>query len=460
MKFKEIVSGYEQKMLEDIRALVAIRSVQGQAKEGMPFGEGPARALQAALNIGKRMGFQTENLENYAGYIEMGAGKDLIGILCHMDIVPEGENWAHDPYAVEILNGKIYGRGVCDNKGPAIMILYAMKILRDSGVPLNKRVRFVLGANEESGFGCMEHYKKVEEPFTMGFSPDAEFPLIFGEKGTFRGVLRAPLGGNDRLRIVELSGGQATNAVCSRCDCTLQGDADSLDNVKNAFEVYLSNQGRKGNATISNNILVLVLWGINAHASLPHLGVNAISYLVDFLRTVIKDSPFVNGYAATIGLEYDGTLCTAACNDEYGELTLNIGIISTQKSTAIATMDIRYPITVDFAQYIPKMQAAFESAGLALKACSYGKSLLVRPDSDLVQELYSAYTEVTGDRVNRPITIGGATYAKAFENVVAFGPAFPGEQNGVHMANEYMTLESILVGTEIYINAIQRLLAL
>lgn len=464
MDFKRIISGYEQEMLEDIRTLVKIRSVKGQPRAGMPFGEEPARALQEALKIGERMGFHTVNLDNYSGYIEMGEGEDLIGILCHVDVVPEGDDWTHDPYSAEITGGKIYGRGVCDDKGPAIMILYAMKILKESGAPLNKRIRLVLGADEESGFGCMEHYKRVEEPFTMGFSPDAEFPLIFGEKGTVSGLLSAPLGGNDRIRIVKLSGGLAANAVCSKCECILQGDEEGLKRVKRSFEAYLLENGRKGSAEIENNRLVLVFWGVSAHASLPQMGVNAISYMVDFLQRVIKDSPFVNGYAASIGLEFDGSRCGAACGDEYGELTLNIGIISTKISTkdsiAAATVDIRYPITVDFSQYIPGMQAAFESAGLALEVLSYGKSLFVKPDSDLVKELYNSYKDVTGDCVNRPITIGGATYAKAFENVVAFGPAFPGEQNGVHMADEYMAIENIQKGTEIYINAIQRLLAL
>ncbi len=457
MEIKDRVKQYKEDIIKDIRKLVAIRSVQEEAKEGMPFGEGPANALNKALKLGRSLGFKTVNLDNYAGYIEMGEGADVIGILCHVDVVPEGNDWVHAPFGGEIDDEKIYGRGVCDDKGPAVMALYAMKIIKDMNVPLKKRVRLVLGANEESGFKCVEHYKEVEGGFSMGFSPDAEFPLIFGEKGIYNAAIRSLANEDKSLKIVELDGGEAKNVVAPLCICKLEGRKELLKEIEEKFQVFAVETHLKCTAKIEENLLALELQGISAHASTPSLGINAVTHMLKFLGSVIDHSPFVNAFNELIGTDHSGENCGLKCSDEYGELTLNVGLISLKDNLISATVDIRYPITVAFGPYAQSFQQKCNQAGLEFIFESDKAPLFVDPDSPLVKTLYSSYSQITGDYENKPFTIGGGTYSRAFENIVAFGVEFSGDANRVHMSDEVISIEKMLLATEIYVDAIMKL---
>lgn len=457
MEIKDRVNKYKEDMIKGIRQLVAVRSVQEEAKEGMPFGEGPAKALNVALKLGESLGFKTVNLDNYAGYIEMGEGDDVIGILCHVDVVPEGKDWVHAPFGGEIVDEKIYGRGVCDDKGPAVMALYAMKIIKDMGIPLKKRFRLVLGANEESGFKCVEHYKKVEGGFSMGFSPDAEFPLIFGEKGIYNAAIRSLANGDKPLKIVELNGGEAKNVVAPLCICKLEGRKELLNEIEEKFQIFAVESHLKCTTNIDENQLALELQGISAHASTPALGVNAITHMLKFLGTIIDHSSFINAFNRLIGTDHSGESCNIKCSDIYGELTLNVGLISLKENLISATLDIRYPITVEFETYAQSFQQQCNQAGLEFLVESNKTPLFVDPDSPLVKTLYSSYSEITGDFENKPFTIGGGTYSRAFENVVAFGVEFPGEANRVHMSDEVISIDKMLLATEIYVDAIMKL---
>ena len=183
MSIKEQIHDLSDEMITNIGRLVAIDSQLGMPGEGKPFGEGPAEALKEGLKIAEELGFKTVNLDNYCGYAEMGEGEEIVGIAGHLDIVPVGGDWTYDPFKLTREGDYIYGRGTTDDKGPVIEALYAMKLLRDSGVKLNKRVRLIMGCNEETGSKCMEHYNEVEEELSCGFTPDANFPCIHGEKG-------------------------------------------------------------------------------------------------------------------------------------------------------------------------------------------------------------------------------------------------------------------------------------
>ncbi len=457
MEIKKLVEQYKDEIIKGIQSLIAIRSVGEEPKEGMPFGEGPAKALGEALRQGEALGFTTKNLDNYAGYIEMGKGEDLIGILCHVDIVPEGAGWIHDPFKGEIDDGKLYGRGVCDDKGPAIMALYAMKIIKDLGIDLKKRIRLVIGANEETGFRCVEHYKKVEGGFTMGFSPDADFPLIFGEKGGFNASIERKANTGGVIRIADIKGGEAKNVVAPACVCVLEGPEEALKAIEQKFQIYAVETHMKCESDLKDTRLKLTLHGTSAHASTPSFGVNAVTHMLRFLGSVDIDSPFVNAFNQTIGTDFTGESCKIKCSDEYGELTLNIGLISMKEETITATIDIRYPITVEFNAYAEALKNACEQAGLTYLFEGTHPPLFVDPESDLVKTLYSSYVKVTGDTEHKPFTIGGGTYSRAFENVVAFGVEFPGDANRVHMSDEVISVDKMLLTTEIYVDALLQL---
>ncbi|MCK5779585.1 MAG: Sapep family Mn(2+)-dependent dipeptidase, partial [Psychrilyobacter sp.] len=212
----EKVLGYKDEVVEEIQKAIRIRSVEEAPLPGMPFGEGPAKALKHFLELGETLGFESTNFDNYAGHIDFGDGEETLAILGHVDVVPEGDGWDFDPYGGIIDDGKIYGRGTLDDKGPMIMCMYAMKALKDSGVKLNKKIRMILGANEETNWGCMDHYfgtLKMPQP-TLAFTPDSSFPVTFAEKG----IMQVTMTKSIDTKGITIEGGKAFNSVAESCE--------------------------------------------------------------------------------------------------------------------------------------------------------------------------------------------------------------------------------------------------
>ena len=465
MEIRERVEAYTEAMIRDIQELIAIPSVEEAPGPGMPFGESCARALEEALRMGEALGLRSRNLDNYAGYLEIGEGEELIGLLTHVDVVPAGDrsHWTYEPYGRTFADGKVYGRGAKDDKGPTVIAMYAMKILQDMGVPLKKRIRHIIGANEETGFRCMEHYNQVEEPITMGFSPDGRFPVVFAEDGAYGLEVTARVNGGGPLAIRDIRGGHAHNIVADNCIVTLEGAAHALEQAGEGFRAYAQGHGMAFEAREADGRLTLTLHGTGAHASVPWDGVNAISHMMEFLGPLLPDSPFIRGYNKLIGTDYCGAKCGVQCRDAYGALTLCNGtlVYDADADLATANLDIRFPVTVDFdRQYAEIINRNFEAEGFTTTYTGTDRSVYMDPDSDFIQALYRSYVEVTGDTESRPIHSGGGTYAKSFERCVAFGTQFPGAQEVAHQSDEFMTLREIQQSTEIYVRALLKLLEL
>ena len=452
MTKKETIESYTDEMLANLARLVKYNSVQGEAKPGMPFGEAPAAVLQEALQIAEELGFKTVNLDNYCGYAEMGEGKDIIGIAAHLDIVPAGDGWNTDPFTLTRDGDLVYGRGSTDDKGPAIEGLYAMKLIRDAGVPLNKRVRLIFGCNEETGSRCMAHYNEVEEPLTMGFTPDANFPCIYGEKGHM-----AMLAKSKNTKILSMNGGFVTNAVCHRCTTVIPAGEVS----KEALEEALGKTALVSfTVTEEDKTLKIYAEGVAAHASMPLLGVNAAGCTMEALKAAGFRDDFVDFYTEHIGTKCDGSGAGIAFRDEYGDLTFNNGMVKTENGQIICTIDIRVPVTVEeeelraaIAPYLSTEKGSFEILNI-------GKPLFFPPDSDLVKALYQAYVDVTGDTENKPMVIGGGTYAKSLPGIIAFGPEMPDKDYRIHNANEFIEVSGMLQAVAVYAKALENLLLL
>ncbi len=458
-KVDEYINKYKDDMLSKIARIISIQSVYSSPKEGMPFGEETAHALNEALKIAEELGFETKNLDNYAGYAQIGEGEKLIGIVGHLDVVPSGEGWDSDPFKLTEKDGVLYARGITDDKGPIMTAMYAAKIVKDMGIKLNKRIRIVFGTNEESGFACIKHYKQVEEDFDCGFTPDANFPLVFGEKGNYTACFSGKINSEkDKTSIVSIEGGDAKNAVCRKCTVKMKSSLD-INEIKDGSEKYARENSLKCEFNTDGCIITLTFIGKAAHASLPELGINAASHMMAYLKMLMPNSPFITGYNNVISTQSNGQLAGVSYSDEYGPLTLNIGTITSDEYTAGATIDIRYPVTTsDFTPYAKKLVEVFLKNNLQIDGYTIGKPLFFDPNSKLVRTLCDAYTSVTKDTVNKPITIGGGTYAKAFDNIVAFGPEYPEYEHDIHTANEKMPTEYLINALRVYVKAIISLL--
>ncbi len=452
-EMKSMVARYRDDMIGQLSELVRINSVQGEPLPDAPFGEGPRDALRSALAIMEREGFRTVNLDNYAGYAEMGEGKELIGIIGHLDIVPasKADGWDTDPFDPVLRDGVMYGRGVSDDKGAVIAALTAMKVVRDMGVPLTKRIRLIMGTNEESGSRCLAHYVEKEGHVDYGFTPDGEFPGVFGEKGMIAAVYRSKV-----TSILDISGGTARNVVCPKCTIKVNKSTYSRKKLTDWFH----NSNVEFEIRDGEGFDEITVIGKAAHASTPELGINAISFLLVGLNQAGFQDPFVRYYCSRFGLDTDGRGMGCDLADEYGPLTLNNGMISMEDGVIEGTIDIRFPVSMTARSVVRTMENFLEDEDGVTEILRTGEPLFFSPESELVQSLLSAYREVTGDHESEPMTIGGGTYAKGIHNTIAFGCAFPGRDYHIHNTNEFVTVDELLLQAEIYVQAILNLLRL
>lgn len=463
MQYINLIDSYQDNIIKSTQEIIRIKSVEGEAKPKMPFGEGPYRALEHALSLSKEMGFETKNLDGYAGYAEFGEGEETIGVLVHLDVVPEGEGWTYPPYAGEIHDDKIFGRGTTDDKGPAIATLYAMKALKESGIPLNRKIRIIFGTNEETGWGCMDYYFKHENPPTMAFTPDADFPVIHGEKGiiVFDLVQKINSNGCCGITLKELKGGNAPNMVPDHAEAVLEVK-DKTD-IEEKFKSYIAEKAYPINIDIQDNIVKVIAKGISAHGSTPEKGENAISYLMDVL-TYFMDGKcdlcdFINLYNERISFKHHGENIGCGYEDDVsGKLNFNPGLIKLEGDKITLTVNVRYPIKSSAKEVYEGIRNNLAGTNMELvEGKSDTKPLYVPKDNFLVQKLMKVYKEQTGDLDSEPITIGGGTYARAMDNAVAFGPMFPGQGDVAHQKDEYISIEHLMKITKIYAQALYEL---
>lgn len=446
---KEILK-YKNDVIKGIQEMVRIPSVKSEAKEGMPFGEGPAEALKAFLHYAERLGFSTENFDNYAGHIDMGKGDEILGILAHVDVVPVGEEWTYPPFSGEIVDGKIFGRGTLDDKGPAIMCLYCMKALKDLKIPLSRKIRMIIGADEESGSACLQYYfqdLKMPHP-QYGFTPDSSFPVTFAEKGVVRvKVIRK----FKTLEEVILRGGNAFNSVAEKVRA----------NFPTALVSNLESRGRV-QVEEEDGVAEVLVQGVAAHGAKPHLGVNAIQSLFEYLKDCeIHNEEFrelVNFFDKYIKMETNGKSFGVDFSDEEsGNLSLNIGMISLEDNQLEICIDMRCPVLVDNQKIIDIIEKEATASGFECKVHANTKALYSPKDSFLVKTLMEVYQEVTGDYDSKPVAIGGGTYAKQTTNAVAFGALLKSQKDTMHQKDESLDIDKLDILLPIYIEAIYRL---
>lgn len=439
---------YQDEIMEDLGKMIAIDSERGETKEGAPFGENPLKALKTYLAIGERMGFDTDNVDNYAGSVEYGKGKEeSVGILAHVDVVPAGEGWATDPFKLTIKDNVMYGRGVIDDKGPAIAALYGMRILRDMGLPLKRSIRIITGSNEEQGSACLKYYTKHRPQPTFGFTPDAEYPCIHGEKGNLWAWLSFP---QEDTPILSMKAGEAPNAVPSKCVVILKAGVE-LDEaeLKRIATGEITGGYPYEVEKLADGTTRLTVFGKAAHGSLPHLGWNAVVTTAELLCGLYgeKAGKLLHCVRDVFGRENNGKTYGVYFEDEpSGGLTLNVGIADIDAENNRFTIDIRFPVTGKLDDVKAAVKAGIEKVGGSAEIINSANPLYVPKDSELVQTLLKVYRDVTGEKDADAFVIGGGTYAKEVDTpCVAFGPEFDhGVSYNMHDVDECFPLDEFM----------------
>ncbi len=460
---ESIIEGDREELVAALSELIRIPSKRAPSLPGMPFGKACADVLEVAMKRASSMDFETENKDNMLGWAQFGEGEELLAVLAHLDVVPEGEGWSVDPFGAEIKDGYIYGRGTQDDKGPATCALFAMSAIMRAGIKPNKRVRLILGCDEESGSSDIDYYINHCELPGMCFSPDADYPLVNGEKGILRLALKGEFTKNDKLpRILEAHGGDRANIVTPNAHAIVAGfTCTEIEGICKNVETRLGvtiNCADCGAAGLDGESAVRIdIAGKAAHAATPEQGNSANTALFEILSLFPLGDNDVKAKLTELSRllphgDTRGLALGIAREDEIsGELTCNPGIFVLNENGFEATLDIRYPIDAQSDAILNDFRNNVQLLNVSLKTDA--PPHYVSPDSALVKGLLRAYTSVTGNE-GYCISIGGGTYARAFEGGVSFGCMFPNGDDRMHQADERISIDELILNTRIMARAI------
>jgi succinyl-diaminopimelate desuccinylase len=446
-----LIDSRKEEFTEMLRRWIRVPSVKAPAEENAPFGREIRRMLDTAMEDIRGMGLSVRDFDGYACDATLGDAEEKIAILSHLDVVPVGDGWTRPPFEGVIENGRMYGRGTNDDKGPALAALFAIRAIRDAGIPLKKSIRMILGCDEEEGWADMAYYRAHETIPDVGFSPDSTFPLINTEKGILGLKLRAPAA-ETGLKVLEMATGNRTNVIPGECKALVEGGEALAERVR----AYAEKTGLPYSAEVTDKGVLLTATGIPGHSAYPKDKRNAIGMMLLLLRELGAEGPAAV-LADAVGTESDGSSLGCACRDDVsGALTCNMGILRLEGGEWFGTLDMRCPVSAD--QKALRDAATARLPGFDVTVSTMKPPHHVPADSELVRSLLAAYEEETGLE-GKPMSTGGGTYAKVLKQGVAFGALFPDEEDLAHQADEFETIDRLLLASKIYANALIRLAA-
>ena len=438
----------------DLAELVSFYSVEGPAEPGAPFGREVADTLERALAQADRLGFATRS-EGYYGVADYGdvagSGGQFMAVLGHLDVVPAvAEEWSHDPFSLTVDGGRLYGRGTMDDKGPMLAALYAAAALKAAGWQPCIPLRFIFGTNEETGMAGVARYTQTEAMPLGGFTPDAEWPVVIGEKGICHFKLSKSWDADEGgfLNLLSVDSGTAANIV----------PASAVARFSLGEGAELSFPAADGiETTLDGEEIVITASGIAAHGSTPELADNALTKLLRYLAGLdyapAGAKAFLDRLCELTRDDKHGEDMGLAGSDEYSVTTVSPNVLHVTPLCGTLTCDMRFRITDQPDKYEKLIADLAVREGFESDAPRASKPLFVREDSDLVQGLLAAYREVTGD-MTAPLIIGGGTYAKVIPGMVAFGCEPVDAPSRAHQADEYATREELLTAARVYARAI------
>lgn len=421
--FDEYIEKEFPNVISDICDMISVKSVSVKSDDkNFPFGKDCALALEMFLKKASDMGFITNNIDNYVGTVSFDDREAKLGILCHLDVVPADESgWTvTKPFEPVVKDNKIFGRGAIDDKGPAVAVLYAMKIIKNAGIALNKNVKFIVGCDEENGSSDIEYYRKKESFPEYVFTPDGDFPVINFEKGMLRVEISCDI--SDKYKF--MNAGKVANAVPEKAEI------------------------------IKENGEIVSVQGKSAHASTPDRGDNALTKLIEKLSETTTDDiwkklaklfPYGDNNGKGLGIY--------ASDDETGEVTCVLSMAEIRKGKFVGCFDVRYPNNVVLEEITGKIDKILYDNDFEIRYILKENHHYVSPESDFVKKLLKVYEDETGENA-KPVAIGGGTYVHDIEGGVAFGAEFPGENNNMHGNDESIKIDSLKKSIRLYLNAI------
>ncbi len=470
----ERLESYKDQIIETLCELIEFKSVVDEGGEGYPFGKEVHRTFMYMLEKAKAEGYDTLNVDNYGGHIEIPGyeldeegeivttAQETLAIPLHLDVVPAGKDWDTDPFKAEIQNGRIYGRGAVDNKGSAAAIYFAVRALISSDFVPSKNIRIILGLDEETQWEGMKYYLDHVDPPDFGFVPDADFPVINGEMGILIFDIARKLESTNEKGIVlrSVSGGNAPNMVPDSARAVVLHD--DYEEIKSRIADFREETGYDIKAKGVGKALEITVAGKSAHGAKPEDGLNAISILMSFLERVgfANESvrEFINFYNSKIGFDLHGDSLGIGLSDEpSGKLIFNVGQIKIDKDAAILTVNARYPVTLTDDDVYDGLLPVLEEYNLGIVKNNHKPPIYFPSDHPFIQTLMKVYAENTGDTASHPLVIGGGTYARSIPGGVAFGPRFPGKPEVQHQKNEYIEINDLMLSAKIYADAIYEL---
>ncbi len=428
--------------IEDLKALVRIPSVSRgtPAEPGKPFGKVVYEALQAALQIARRLGLKAWDVDGYCGVVEYGEGEEVLGILAHLDVVPEGEGWSVPPYSATERNGRIIGRGTLDDKSPALSAIYALAAIKDLGFAMKRRVRVILGCDEEIGSLGVEHYLKVEGQPTLAFTPDAEYPVVNSEMGILQSTYEKRYASALRIDC-----GTAANVIPGVIRAQLPIKAVPVAAPEGYTVTYDGNR--------------ITVEGRGGHASMPEFAKNALQALLGILvqqPLPEEDLQTVSALHALWAYDMHGESLGIDVTDESGRITYQPDVIRFDENGVRFIADCRHPFTAKAEDLLKTWDAAYAKAGFVRTGETIKPGHFIPADSELVSTLMNVYNELNGSDA-KPLSMGGGTYAREMENAVAFGTVREGEESLCHVPDESISIEDIRFNTNVMAEAIRRL---
>ncbi|MGM0218466.1 hypothetical protein IGI43_001576 [Enterococcus sp. AZ126] len=429
-RIQDAIKKNQQHFLQELNQIMEIPSVKGKAKVNAPFGIEPKKALEKTLALAESYGFQTTMVKDAVGFAQYGNEQEYIGVVGHLDVVPAGNGWDFPPFHLSEKDGRLFGRGILDNKGPAFACLYGLKLLKELDIPLDKTIRIIFGTDEESGSADLPLYLAKECPPTFGFTPDCKYPVVYGERGIVNIELTTPFSEIDLSVLGSIKGDQAKDHV---------PDELSIE-LKNGHQVEVIGKRAPTNAPeLGENAITLLAKNLMSEASLSESLKAYFKWMVDCLY----EKHFGEG------------LNLALADKDSGKLILTPYELHKKADGMSLSIAIRYPVTFQEEEILARVKdVLLEDTQLAVIRSMKGTNF--PKDDPNVLALADVYEEVTG-LDGTPVTTTGATYARTMPNIVAFGPSFPGQKGIAHNKNEYMDLKDLLLNLEIYTLALYKL---